>query len=297
MYDAIVVGASFAGLSAAMQLARARRRLLVIDAGAPRNRFAPASHGFLGQDGVAPAAIMRLGLNQLSAYPSVEFTHGLASAARGALDAFTVELAGGGTVEARRLILASGVADTLPELPGLAERWGKSVLHCPYCHGYELNRGPLGVLGGDPAHALKAGLIAEWGPTTLFLQGGPAPDAETAAKLAAREVAVEAVPIAELIGEAPRLSAARLADGREIALAGLFVAPRTAPASPLAAQLGCAFEDGMTGPYVRVDAKQQTSVPGVFAAGDLAMQMHNATLASAAGAMAGFGAHQSLVGL
>ena len=297
MYDAIVVGASFAGLSAAMQLARARRKLLVIDAGAPRNRFAEAAHGFLGQDGVAPATIMRTGLNQLSAYPSVEFADGLATRAWGEIDAFRVELDDGAPLAARRLILATGVRDALPDLPGLAERWGMSVLHCPYCHGYEMNRGPLGLLGGDPALALKAGLIAEWGPTTLFLQGRAAPDAETAAKLAARGVAIEAAPIAQLIGEAPRLSAARLADGREIALAGLFVAPRTRPASPLAEQLGCAFEDGMSGPYVRVDDRQQTSIPGVYAAGDLAMQMHNGTLASAAGAMAGFGAHQSLVGL
>ncbi len=297
MYDVIVVGASFAGLSAAMQLARARRKLLVIDAGAPRNRFAEAAHGFLGQDGVAPATIMRTGLNQLSAYPSVEFAGGLATRAWGRIDGFRVELDDGVELAARRLILATGVRDALPDLPGLAERWGKSVLHCPYCHGYELNRGPLGLLGGDPALALKAGLIAEWGPTTLFLQGGPAPDAETAAKLAARGVAIEASPIAQLVGEAPRLSAARLADGREIALAGLFVAPRTSPASPLAEQLGCVFEDGMTGPYVQVDGKQQTSIAGVYAAGDLAMQMHNGTLAAAAGAMAGFGTHQSLLGL
>ena len=294
-YDAIVVGASFAGLSAAMQLARARKQILVVDAGQPRNRFAAAAHGFLGQDGVKPAAIMREGLRQLSAYPTVDFVQGLAISARGELDAFDIELEDGFSAVSRRLVLATGVRDELPETPGLAERWGASVLHCPYCHGYEIAGGPLGVIANGSHAALKALLISDWGPVTLFTQGEPDLDPKMALRLQARGVTIEPVPIAELIGEAPTLSAARLVDGRIAQLSAVFVAPRTHMASPLAAQLGCEFEDGPSGPYLKLDQWKQTTVPGVYAGGDAAAAMHNATLASASGVLAGVGAHQSLL--
>lgn len=294
-YDAIVVGGSFAGLSAAMQLARARKRILVVDAGQPRNRFAAAAHGFLGQDGVKPAAIMREGLRQLSAYSTVDFAQGLALSADGALDDFALKLEDGQSVAARRLVLATGVRDELPNMPGLAERWGTSILHCPYCHGYEVGGGPLGVIANGPHAALKALLISDWGPVTLFTQGEPDLDAQMLPRLQARGVTIEPAPIAELVGEAPALSAARLADGRVVPLSAAFVAPRTHMASPLAAQLGCEFEEGPSGPFLKLDQWKQTTVPGVYAGGDVAAAMHNATLASASGVLAGIGAHQSLL--
>lgn len=295
-YEVIIVGGSFAGLSAAMQLARARRRILLIDAGKPRNRFAKASHGFLGQDGVAPAQIMREGLRQLSAYPTVDFHHGRATKAEGERDGFHIALDDGTSVGGRRLILAHGVADTLPEVPGLAERWGRTVVHCPFCHGYEFGGRPLGVLATSPLGAHQAEMLPDWGPTTLFTQGLFVPDPDVQARLDRRGVTVEATPVAALLGEAPALEAVRLADGRVSPVAALFTAPRTAPNGGLAQALGCALEDGPTGPYVAADARQETSVPGVFAAGDLARAMHNATLASASGVMAGVGAYQSLMG-
>lgn len=293
-YEVVIVGGSFAGLSAAMQLARARRRILVIDAGEPRNRFAQASHGFLGQDGVAPAQIMREGLRQLSAYPTVDFHHGRATQAEGERDAFHVALDDGTTVEGRRLILAHGVSDTLPEVPGLAERWGRTVVHCPFCHGYEFGDRPLGVLATSPLGAHQAEMLPDWGPTTLFTQGLFTPEPEVQARLDRRGVAVETTPIVALLGDAPAVEAVRLADGRVLPLAALFTAPRTAPNGGLPQALGCALEEGPTGPYVAADARQETSVPGVFAAGDAARAMHNATLASASGVMAGVGAYQSL---
>ncbi len=292
--DAIVVGGSFAGLSAAMQLARARRHVTLIDAGLPRNRFAEAAHGFLGQDGVAPHAIRALGRAQLTAYPTVRFVDADAVAAEAVDGGFAVTCADGGTHRAARLILATGVRDELPALPGLAERWGRTVLHCPYCHGYELGGEPVGVLAGHPKSAHQAALLPDWGPTTFFTQGRYEPDTEQAALLAARGVVIERVPVVALLGETPGLTGVRLEDGRVVRVGGLFVAPRTDP-GPLARQLGCAMDDGFTGPLVRVDAMGQTTIPGVFAAGDAAAMMHNATLASAAGAMAGFGTHQSLV--
>jgi len=294
-YDAIVVGGSFAGLSAAMQLGRARRRVLVIDAGEPRNRFAEASHGFLGHDGRPPRDLLRDAAAEVAAYPGVRLVAGTAVAARAAGAGFAVALADGSEHRGAKLLLAVGVSDTLPDVPGLAERWGRTVLHCPYCHGYEVAGRPLGVLANSPHSAHQAVMIPDWGPTTYFTQGAFEPDADQAAQLAARGVTVERVPIADLLGAAPALEAVRLADGRIVPVAALFTAPRTRPAGPLAEQLGCAFEDGMTGPQIKVDAMKETSVPGVFAAGDAAHGIHNATLASAAGVLAGVAAHRALI--
>ncbi len=293
-YDVIVVGGGFAGLSAAMQLARARRRVLMVDAGLPRNRFAAESHGFLGLDGVAPAEITAKGRSQLSAYPTFEHRQEVARSARREDEDFVIELWSGAEVRSTRLVLATGVKDELP-LPGMQERWGTSVVHCPYCHGYELGDRPLGVIAAHPMSAHQALMLPDWGPTTFFTQGTFEPDAEIAAGLRSRGVTVEATPVVELMGPGRSLEAVRLADGRVSPMHGLFVAPRTSMASPLAEQLGCAFEEGPTGPYIATDAMKATSVPGVFAAGDASAPMHNATMASAAGVMAGVAAHKSLV--
>jgi len=294
VYDVIVIGGSFAGLSASMQLVRARRRVLVVDAGQPRNRFARTSHGFLGQDGKAPHAIIEEARRQVLAYPTVEYVNGEALAARQTEQGFTVTLADGRREQAARLILATGVADELPSIPGMQERWGATVLHCPYCHGYEVRGRPLGVLATRSHSPHQALLIPDWGPTTYFTQGIFEPSEEESAFLAARGVTIERTPIVELLGTAPELETVRLADGRAISLGAVFTVPGTRMASPLAEQLGCAFENGPTGPYLHVDDRKQTSVAGVYAAGDAASPSHNATLASAAGVMAGVGVHQSL---
>ncbi|HEV2846386.1 MAG TPA: NAD(P)/FAD-dependent oxidoreductase [Thermoanaerobaculia bacterium] len=293
-YDAIVVGCSFAGLSAAMQLARARRRVMVIDAGLPRNRFAAASHGFFGHDGKPPYEILREAARQVSAYPTAAFIQGEAAAASPVDGGFAVALGDGREERTARLILATGVRDELPAIPGLRERWGRTVLHCPYCHGYEAAGRALGVLAASPHSAHQAGLLPDWGPTTFFTQGLFEPDEEQAAHLAARGVQVERTPVIELLGDAPGLEAVRLADGRILPLQAVFTAPQVHMASPLAEALGCAFEQGPMGPYIRVDDWKQTTVPGLYAAGDAADPKHNATLASASGVLAGIGAHQSL---
>ncbi|WP_017903859.1 NAD(P)/FAD-dependent oxidoreductase [Pseudomonas asplenii] len=291
----VVVGASFAGLSAAMQLARARQRVLLVDSGRPRNRFAAHSHGFLGQDGQPPLAIREQALRQLLRYPTVEFVQGEVVAARRDETGFAVVLADGREEVAARLVLATGLRDELPAIAGLQERWGHTVLHCPYCHGYEVRDQALGVLASMPLSAHQAGMIPDWGPTVYFTQGQFEPDAEQRAHLQARGVRIERTPVVELLGTEPKLEAVRLGDGRLVEVRALFIGPRTHMASPLAEQLGCEFEEGPTGPYLRVDARKETTVSGVFAAGDAASPMHNATLASAAGVMAGFGVHQSLM--
>ncbi|MCA0962381.1 NAD(P)/FAD-dependent oxidoreductase [Salipiger bermudensis] len=294
-HDVIIIGGSFAGLSAAMQLARARRNVLVLDTGAPRNRYAAASHGFPGQDGKRPAHIRGALRVELDAYPTVTFLDAEAVQASRQGAGFHLSLAAGDALTAKRLILAYGVRDTLPDLPGLSERWGTGVLHCPYCHAYELNRQPVGVLARSEMAMHQAMLLPDWGPTTLFTQGAFAPTPEQRHTLADRGVMIEDTPIASLFGPAPALEAVRLADGREIPIAALFTAPQTTPASDLATSLGCESTDGPSGPYLAVDAMQMTNVPGVFAAGDVATPAANATLAAAAGVMAGVAAHRSLI--
>nr|WP_145547669.1 NAD(P)/FAD-dependent oxidoreductase [Variovorax boronicumulans] len=290
--DALVVGGSFAGISAALQLARGRRQVCVVDAGAPRNRFAHASHGFFGHDGQEPLGLMAQARAQLLAYPTVRFVAAQATEAAPQGEGFVLTLDNGERLIGRRLLLATGVRDLLPELPGLAERWGRSVAHCPYCHGYEFDRQPLGVLYRMPLSLHQAQLIAEWGPTTLFLDGHAIGDDERA-HMAAVGVAVEPGKVLALEGEGTALAGVRL-EGGVVPLRGLFLAPTVEMASPLARQLGCALDASPAGPFIRVEMGQ-TSVPGVFAAGDAAMAWSNATLAAAAGTTAGAAMHRAMV--
>jgi thioredoxin reductase len=294
-FDVIVIGGSFAGLSAALQVARARKQVLVIDGGKPRNRFSPHSHGFFAQDGVPPLTLIGAGREKLLAYPNVTFVQGEAIAAeRGEQGSFVVRTTDDETYESKRLILAHGMVDDLPELPGLKERWGDSVHICPYCHGYESNQAPLGVLWVSPLSAHQAALLPDWGPVTFFTQGNE-PDAEALAQLQARGVQIERAKITELLGRAPKLSGVRVETGRVYELVGLYIGVRARFASPLASQLGCAIEEGPMGPMIRTDEWKLTSVPGVFAAGDIARMAPNATWASSDGVTAGVACHRSLV--
>lgn len=290
-HDAIVVGGSYAGMSAALQLVRARRDVLVIDAGLPRNRFAAHAHGFLGQDGVAPAEIARRARDQLDAYPTLAWTETVAERAEPDGDGFAVLTADGARHRARRLILATGVGDVLPEVPGLAERWGRGVFHCPYCHAYELGGGPLGVLATGPESLHQALLLPEWAPVTFFLDGACTPDEAERAQLAARGVTVEPARVTALRGEAD----VALEDGREVRLVGLFTTPRTRPNGTLAADLGCDLDEGTLGSFIRTDGRKTTTVPGVFACGDMAREAGSIALAVGDGALAGAAAHASLV--
>lgn len=289
--DAIVIGGSYAGLSAALQLARARRRVLVIDAGVRRNRFASASHGFLGQDGRAPGDIAADGKAQLLAYPNVRWLDGTAEKVAPDGTGFRVSTAEGHIERARKLVLATGVVDELPHIEGLAERWGRGVFHCPYCHGYELGNGRVGVLAVGAVSIHHALMLPDWGATTFFLNDAFEPDEGQRAALAARGVSVEAGAVARLLDTAT----VELRDGRRFEMDGLFTATRTHIASPVAAQLGCAMDEGPTGHFIRTDAMQATSVAGVFACGDAARAAGNVAISVGAGAMAGAAAHQSLM--
>jgi thioredoxin reductase len=292
LYDAVIVGGSYAGMAGAMQLGRARRQVAVIDAGLRRNRFAKTSHGFLTQDGRAPEAIAADARAQVLAYPTVTWIDGRAASAEQADGTFRVTLESGETVTGKRLILAGGVVDELPEIPGLRERWGQSVFACPYCHGYELNQGRVGVIATGPMSLHQAQLLPDWGEVTFFTNGAIELDDAQAKDLAERGVTVDHALIEAIVGDTPIV---RLQDGREVPVDGLFTASRTHLASPLAEQLGCALEEGPMGSFIRVDELKQTSVPGVFAAGDAARMAASVTFAVADGAMAGISAHRSLV--
>lgn len=288
-HDVIIVGGSYAGISAALQLARARRRVLVIDAGVRRNRNAAHSHGFLGHDGMAPGEIANRAREQLLAYPTVTWRTASASSARATADGF--EVVAGEVHAARRLVLALGVVDELPDIPGVAERWGRHIFHCPYCHGYELDRGDVGVIATSPASVHQAQLLTEWGTTTYFTRGMFEPDADTLADLTRRGLTIVRERVAEVIGDAD----VRLADGRVLSFAGLFVASRTRPATALATELGCELEESPIGWFIKTDAMKATSVPGIFACGDAALAMGSVAFAVGDGARAGMSAHRSLV--
>ncbi|HET6582509.1 MAG TPA: NAD(P)/FAD-dependent oxidoreductase [Nannocystaceae bacterium] len=296
MHDVIVIGGSYAGMSAALQLGRGRRDVLVIDAGQRRNRFASHSHGLLGHDGAPPEVIAAEGRAEVLAYPTVAWRDGEVDEVNAVAGGFRVRV-GGDEHHARRIVLATGVVDQLPEVPGLAQRWGRSVFHCPYCHGYELDEGRIGVLATSPLALHSVALVSEWsepGGATLFLDGAFEPDADQLAELAHREIRVERARVTALEGDSPELRV-RLADERTVSLAGLFVVPRTRIAGPFAEQLGCELAEGPSGFFYRTDAAKQTSVPGVFACGDTAAAFGTVAIAIGDGVLAGTSAHKSLV--
>lgn len=291
MYDVVIVGGSYAGMAAALQLSRARKTVAVIDAGQRRNRFATSAHGILGQDGRDPGEIAREAKEQLLRYPTVTWIDDTVISAKASGETFAIQTGDTGDIEGARLILASGVTDELPEVPGLAERWGRAVFHCPYCHGYELDQGSLGVLAVGDVSLHQALLIPEWGPTTFFTNGAIDIDEDQRRQLDARGVIIEQERVIGIEGEAD----IRLADGRVIELAGLFVASMLQVSSPLAHQLGCEFDESPLGTTVRTNGMQETTVKGVFACGDIARPAGNVTFAMADGTMAGAATHRSLM--
>ncbi len=291
--DVLIVGGSYAGIAAGLILARARRPVTIIDSGLPRNRAASHSHGVLGQDGISGAELLKNARQQLLDYPTVRWLQGEVVHAQAHADGVDVRTADGQVLAARKLLLATGIADQLPDLPGLAERWGSTVLHCPYCHGYEVGGGAIGLLGGHPMSAAKAPLFAEWGNVTFFSQGLPISDEEQAA-MQQRGVQVETIPVMSVQGEQPTWLEVELADGRRIAQRALFVPAMQQMATPLVQHLGCTLVESPMGVLVEVDMMKQTSVPNVYAAGD-ATTVGNITLAMAEGVRAGIGVHHALV--
>lgn len=296
IHDVIIIGGSYAGLSAALQLGRARRNVLIIDEGHRRNRFASHSHGFITQDGIDPAVIAAEARAQVMAYSTVEWVTGRADAVRrnmkvtSGVAPFDV-MVGDARYSSSRLILALGVRDILPQIDGLKERWGKSVFHCPYCHGYELNQGKIGVIAGSELSMHHALMLPDWGSTTLLLNQAFEPDADQLAALAARNVTIERSRVEAIKGHAD----VQLADGRNLPFSGLFALAPFEVSTAIPQQLGLEMEHGSLGSTIKTDAMKETSMPGVFACGDAARPMASVALAVGDGNLAGAGAHRSLM--
>ncbi|MFD9934760.1 NAD(P)/FAD-dependent oxidoreductase [Streptomyces massasporeus] len=272
-YAVVVIGGGAAGLSAALVLGRARHRTLVVDAGEPRN--APAAHmqGFITRDGMPPAEFLALGREEIARYGVELVRDRVVEVTRGEdlTEDFTIALAGGRTVRARRLVVATGLKDELPAVAGVAERFGRDVLHCPFCHGWEVRDQPFGVLASSPASVHQALMVSQWSKDVRFFLHTVAEEElsdEDLRRLAAAGVEVVPGEVAGLVVEDDRLTGVRLADGTEHARSVLFLAPRAVPQTGLLEALGAELHDTPFGAFPVVDATGLTTVPGVWAAGN-----------------------------
>lgn len=292
--DVAIVGGSFAGGSAALMLARARRRVVILDEGVTRNRFAAGSHGFLGQDGATPDAIRRKGLAEVLAYPTAGLVEGRVERISGGVGAFVLD--GAEPVTAARVILAYGQKDVLPDIPGLAECWGRTAVQCPYCHGFELADRTTGLLAVDAIPMHHATHLRDWTDDLVLLENGVPVTKDEAAVLdrpGLRRAAGRVVRVRHTNGA---IEAVELEGGGEVAMRALYLVTWQEPAAPLGEALGCALEETPMGRHLKVDDHQRTTVAGVFAAGDLARPYPSATQAAATGNAAGAACHQDLPG-
>jgi thioredoxin reductase len=293
MMDVVVVGGGAAGLSAALVLGRSRRRTLVVHDGAPRNASSPAAHSIFTRDGTPPAELLRIARAQLAPYTSVELREVRAVSLRRVAEGFVVGLAGDAEVRARRVLLAMGVRDELPAIEGLAALWGRGVLHCPYCHGWEVRDAPLAAYASGAMAMDLVPLLLQWSRDLLLCSDGPA-ELSTSEReaLARRGVRIIETPIRRLEGM-DALDRIVFDDGHVEARRALFLRPPQSIASDLAAQIRCELTDDG---HVRVGADHQSTVPGVYAAGDATTPMQQLVVAAAAGAAAAIKLNGDLVG-
>ncbi|WP_315386964.1 NAD(P)/FAD-dependent oxidoreductase [uncultured Stenotrophomonas sp.] len=292
-FDAIIIGGSYAGMSAALQLVRARRKVLVIDSGQPRNRNSLAAHGFIAREGLPPAEIAAKARAELLAYPTLTWHEGRATRAKVLEEGVSFEVGcdDGSIFIGDRLVLAHGVTDTLPDIDGLAERWGRSVFHCPYCHGYEIYEGNIGIIGcSEDGGVGQALLLCDWGTITLFCCNPDGIDPEKRERLDECGATIESTTIQHVADEATVV----LSDGRKVVLDALFLLPQSRLSCDLAEQLGCELLDAGC---IVADSAKQTTVPGVFTCGDAGRMAGSIALAVGEGALVGVAVHRSLLGL
>ncbi|TGE29277.1 NAD(P)/FAD-dependent oxidoreductase [Hymenobacter metallicola] len=291
--EVIIIGGSYAGLSAAMALGRARRRVVVLDSGQPCNRQTPRAHNFITQDGQPPQAIRDRARQQVLAYPSVTVVTDEAVAATRQGTGFVVSTASGVVYAAAKILFATGVKDLMPAWPGFAECWGISVLHCPYCHGYEVGDQPLGVVGNGDLGFEFARLLRQWSPRlTLFTNGPATLSPDQAQRLEQAGIRIAEAAIDHFDHTAGHLRHVVLTDTTQVPLAAMFARVPFELPCLLPVGLGCVLSE--TG-HIQVDEMQRTSVPGVFAAGDATTPMRSVAVAVAAGSKAGSFLNHELV--
>ena len=284
-YDVVVVGGGAAGLSAAVALARSLRSVVVVDAGEPRNAPAGGAHNLLGREGIPPLELLAAGRREAEQY-GAEILRDRAVTARAEEEGFTVGLAGGGVLRARRLLLATGLVDELPDVPGVAELWGRSVLHCPYCHGWEVRGRRIGVLGAGPMSIHQTLLFRQLSEDVAFFPHRmPDPGPEAWEQLSALGIRVVEGPVQRLRTDGDVLRAVVLNDGQEVPVDALVVAPRFAARAELYEQLGGTLTDHPAGALIATGPMGSTEVPGVWAAGNAGDL--SAMVSSAAGAGVG----------
>lgn len=296
MNDVIIIGGSFAGLAAALQLGRARRKVIVLDTGLPRNRFAGHSHGLLGHDHKPPLDILAEARDQLVRYPTVKLVVARAEEVSGAIDDFCVLTDDNESLRARRLILSYGVADQMPNVPGFAENWGTSIVPCPYCDGFEVADQHWGLVWSGPQSHNYVRLYHDWTDAlTVFADGHDIP-LDIQADLSRRHVRVIDARITEIVRHGSHGATVKLGTSPDVAVDILFAHPRNKPSASLHESLGLATVNTPFGIALKVDERRETSVPGIYAAGDLANPlMASVTLAISHGATAGISAQQSML--
>lgn len=291
-YDVVIIGGGAAGLSAALVLARARRSVVVVDAGKPRNGPASHLHGYLSRDGLPPGELLAVGRSEVTGYGG-EILIGTASRlVSDGREGFSVSLDGGQHISARRLLVTTGLRDELPDLPGLSDRWARDVLHCPYCHGYEVRDRPLGVLGGQPGAVRYAQIVRQWTDDLVYFTPAGLLTNMERTELVARAIGIVEGEVERLVIDDDRLSGVQLDDGRVVLRYALFVPPRFVPNSVLLDGLGCAVD---AAGWVTVDSTGRTSVPGVWAAGNVVDPRAQLITAAGAGSAAAIALNADLV--
>ncbi|MFT3945179.1 MAG: SAM-dependent methyltransferase [Ancrocorticia sp.] len=295
-WDVIVVGGGVAGLSAALMLGRARRRVLVIDGGEPRNRFASTMHGVLGMEGMPPGDLLARGRGEVAEY-GVEFTHGTVDSAARTDDRVRLTTFDGNVLAARALIVATGVVDELPNIPGLRERWGKTVLHCPYCHGWEVRDQRLGVLALSPMALHQVELIRQWSDRVTFFSAAAEPlTTEIEQRLRSRGVVIESAPVTAVLGDGDTIDAVVLDDRRHVEIDAIFIAASLRPCDEFLASLNLARADTPMGSFLAVDMMGRTSDDRIWAVGNVTNPAANVPASIGAGSMTGGAVNAALVG-